>query len=58
VNTASFTGTGPPGSGQLVTNGTILFLDDLGVPITTFETSDIVSMSGTYAATTAAISLR
>jgi hypothetical protein len=55
VNTSSFTGTAPPGSGQLVADGTILFLDDLGVPVTTFETSGIVSMSGTYAATTAAI---
>jgi hypothetical protein len=55
VNTSSFTGTAPPGSGQLVADGTILFLDDLGVPVTTFETSGIVSLSGTYAATTAAI---
>jgi hypothetical protein len=55
VNTSSFTGTAPPGSGQLVADGTILFLDDLGVPVTTFETSGIVSMRGTYAATTAAI---
>ena len=55
VNTASLTGTAPPGSGQLVANGTILFLDGLGVPITTFETSDIVSMSGSYAATTAEV---
>ena len=55
VNTASLTGTAPPGSGQLVANGTILFLDDLGVPVTFFEASDIVSMRGTYAATTAAI---
>jgi hypothetical protein len=55
VNTSSLTGTAPPGSGQLVANGTILFLDDLGVPVTTFESSDIVSMRGTYAATTAEI---
>lgn len=55
VNTTSLTGTAPPGSGQLVANGTILFLDDLGVPVTFFEASDIVSMRGTYAATTAAI---
>ena len=55
VNPSSFTGTAPPGSGQLVADGTILFLDDLGVPVTTFETSGIVSLSGTYAATTAAI---
>jgi hypothetical protein len=55
VNTSSFTGTAPPGSGQLVADGTILFLDDLGVPVTTFETSGIVALSGTYAATTAAI---
>jgi hypothetical protein len=55
VNTSSLTGTAPPGSGQLVADGTILFLDDLGVPVTTFETSGIVSMRGTYAATTAAI---
>ena len=55
VNTASLTGTAPPGSGQLVANGTILFVDDLGVPITTFETSGIVSMRGNYAATTAEI---
>jgi hypothetical protein len=55
VNTSSFTGTAPPGSGQLVADGTILFLDDLGVPVTTFETSGIVSMRGTYAATTGAI---
>lgn len=55
VNTSSFTGTAPPGSGQLVANGTILFLDDVGVPVTTFEASDIVSMRGTYAATTAGI---
>jgi hypothetical protein len=55
VNTSSLTGTAPPGSGQLVADGTILFLDDLGVPVTAFETSGIVSMRGTYAATTAAI---
>jgi hypothetical protein len=55
VNTSSLTGTAPPGSGQLVADGTILFLDDLGVPVTTFETSGIVSMRGTHAATTAAI---
>jgi hypothetical protein len=55
VNTTSLTGTAPPGSGQLVADGTILFLDDLGVPVTTFESSGIVSMRGTYAATTAAI---
>jgi hypothetical protein len=55
LNTASLTGTAPPGSGQLVANGTILFLDDLGVPVTTFATSDIVSMRGNYAATTASI---
>jgi hypothetical protein len=55
VNTVSFTGVAPPGSGQLVANGTILFLDDLGVPITTFATSDIVSMEGNYAATTAEV---
>jgi hypothetical protein len=55
VNTVSFTGVGPPGSGQLVANGTILFLDEFGVPITTFATSDIVSMTGNYAATTAEI---
>jgi hypothetical protein len=55
LNTASLTGTAPPGSGQLVANGTILFLDDLGVPVTTFDTSDIVSMNGNYAAATAGI---
>ena len=55
VNTSSLTGTAPPGSGQLVADGTILFLDDLGVPVTTFESSDIVSLRGTYAATTAEI---
>ena len=55
VNTSSLTGTAPPGSGQLVADGTILFLDDLGVPVTTFETSGILSMRGTYAATTAGI---
>ena len=55
VNATSLTGTAPPGSGQLVANGTILFLDDLGVPVTTFDTSDIVSMSGNFAATTAGI---
>jgi hypothetical protein len=55
VNTTSLTGTAPPGSGQLVANGEILFLDDLGVPVTTFETSGIVSMQGTYAVMTAEI---
>jgi hypothetical protein len=55
VNATSITGTAPPGSGQLVANATILFVDDLGVPGTAFAPSDIVSMSGTYAATTAAI---
>jgi hypothetical protein len=54
-NATSLTGTAPPGSGQLVANGTILFVDDLGVPVTTFGTSDIVSMSGNFAATTAGI---
>jgi hypothetical protein len=55
VNGTSITGTAPPGSGQLVADATILFVDDLGVPGTAFAPSDIVSMSGTYAATTAAI---
>jgi hypothetical protein len=55
VNTVSFSGVGPPGSGELVANGTILFLDEFGVPITTFATSDIVSMTGNYAATTAEV---
>jgi hypothetical protein len=55
VNTTSLTGTAPPGSGQLVANGTILFLDDLGVPVTTFDASGIVSTNGNYAATTAGI---
>ena len=55
VNTQSITSVAPPGSGQLVANATILFVDDAGVPGTAFATSDIVSMNGTYAATTAAI---
>jgi hypothetical protein len=54
-NTASFTGVAPPGSGQLTANGTIVFIDDLGVPITAFDTSDIVSLTGNYAGATAAI---
>jgi hypothetical protein len=54
-NTASLTGVAPPGSGQLVANATIVFIDDLGVPITVFETSDIVSLAGNYAGATAAI---
>jgi len=54
VNMSSL-GTGPPGSGQLVANGTILFVDDLGVPVTAFDTSGIVSMRGSFAATTAEI---
>jgi hypothetical protein len=44
-----------PALRPLTRDGTILFLDDLGVPVTTFETSGIVSMRGTYAATTAVI---
>jgi hypothetical protein len=55
VNFQSITGVAPPGSGQLVANATILFIDDLGVPETAFATSDIVSLDGNYAATTAAI---
>jgi hypothetical protein len=55
VNFASITGVAPPGSGQIVANATIVFIDDLGVPATAFTTSDIVSMTGNYAATTAAI---
>jgi hypothetical protein len=55
VNTQSITSVAPPGSGQLVANATILFVDDAGVPGTAFATSDIVSMNGTFAATTAAI---
>ena len=55
VDSASITGVAPPGSGQLVANATIVFIDDLGVPATAFTTSDIVSMEGNYAATTAAI---
>jgi hypothetical protein len=54
-NTASFTGVAPPGSGQIVANATIVAIDDVGVPITAFATSDIVSMEGNYAATTAEI---
>ena len=52
VNTSSLTGTAPPGSGQLVADGTILFLDDLGVPITTFETSGILSRRGSIRSST------
>jgi hypothetical protein len=55
VNTQSITSVAPPGSGQLVANATILFVDDVGVPGTAFATSDIVSMNGDYAATTAEI---
>ena len=55
MNTQSITSVAPPGSGQLVANATILFVDDAGVPGTAFATSDIVSMNGTFAATTAAI---
>lgn len=55
VNTQSITSVAPPGSGQLVANATILFVDDAGIPGTAFATSDIVSMRGTYAATTAEI---
>jgi hypothetical protein len=54
-NTATITGLAPPGSGRIVANATIVFIDDLGVPITAFETSDIVSLTGNYAATTAEI---
>ena len=55
LNSQSITGVAPPGSGQLVANATILFVDDVGVPGTAFATSDIVSMNGNYAATTAEI---
>lgn len=55
ANTASLTGVAPPGSGQLVANATIVAIDDLGVPITAFATSDIVSLDGNYAGSTAAI---
>jgi hypothetical protein len=54
-NTATITGLAPPGSGRIVANATIVFIDDLGVPITVFETSDIVSVAGNYAGATAAI---
>lgn len=54
VNMSSL-GTGPPGAGQLVANGTILVNDDLGVPVTMFDTSGIVSMRGSFAASTAEI---
>lgn len=52
VNGASFTGTAPPGTGQLVANATILFVDDAGIPGTAFSPSDIVSANGNYAAST------
>lgn len=55
VNSQAITGAAPPGSGQLVANATILFIDDAGIPGTGFATSDIVSMNGNYAATTAEI---
>lgn len=55
VNTQSITSVAPPGSGQLVANATILFVDDAGIPGTAFATNDIVSLNGNYAATTAAI---
>jgi hypothetical protein len=55
LNTQSITGVAPPGSGQLVANATIVFVDDLGLPGTAFAASDIVSMNGNYAATTAEI---
>lgn len=55
VNGTSITGTAPPGSGQLVADATIVFVDDAGIPGTAFAPSDIVSMNGTYATSTAAI---
>jgi hypothetical protein len=55
VNSQSITGEAPPGSGQLVADATILLIDDAGVPGTAFAPSDIVSLNGTYAASTAAI---
>lgn len=55
VNTGSVTGAAPPGSGQLVADATIVFVDEAGVPGTAFAPSDIVSLNGTYSASTAAI---
>lgn len=55
VDSASITGTAPPGAGQLVADATILFVDEAGIPGTAFSPSDIVSANGNFAATTAAI---
>lgn len=55
VNATSITGTAPPGAGQLVADATIVFIDDAGIPGTAFSPGDIVSMNGTYGATTAEI---
>lgn len=55
VNAASLTGVAPPGSGSLVVDAEIVFVDPSGVPFTFFDTSDIVAMHGNFARTTDAI---
>ena len=53
TNAASFTGVAPPGSGRIVVDAEIVFVDPSGVPFTAFGTDDIVSASGNFARTTA-----
>jgi hypothetical protein len=53
TNAASLTGVAPPGNGSIVVDAEIVFVDPDGVPITAFETGDIVAMNGNFEKTTA-----
>lgn len=52
-NVGSFTGLVGPGNGRLVLSGTVVFVDENGVPITAF--TEVVSMSGNFTGETAKI---
>jgi hypothetical protein len=52
-NIGSFTGLVGPGTGRMVLDGEVVFIDENGVPLTAF--TDLVSMSGNFTGETAKI---
>jgi hypothetical protein len=54
-NGGSITGLAPPGSGQIVADATIVAIDPSGIPLTFFDTADIISMTGDFSLATARI---
>jgi hypothetical protein len=53
TNAGSLTGVAPPGAGRIVVDAVIVAVDADGVPITAFDTGDIVASSGNFDRATA-----